>query len=158
VELDNAGRPYAVFSARANDRPTDHRFFYAYWNGAAWSVAEVARAGGFLYEGEFDYTGLAALDPVCPGCMYISTNIDPRNAENLPRYEIFRGSTSDFGRSWSWLPVTFNSTMDNIRPVIPKGNSFALVWLRGVYQSYNDYDLAVVGLTALAPLSGPEQK
>ncbi len=153
LELDGAGQPYAVFSARANNHQTDHRFFYARWNGTTWSVFEVAKAGGFLYEGEFDYTGLAALDPVRPDRIYISTNIDPRNAEKLAHYEIFAGSTSDGGECWSWQPVTANSTMDNIRPVVPKGNRFTLIWLRGVYHSYKNYDLAVVGLTAIVPLT-----
>lgn len=158
LELDSAGNPFAVFSGRANDNPMDHRFFYAHWNGTTWNVSEVAKAGGFLYESEIDYTGLAALDPVRPGCIYISTNIDPRNAENLPHYEIFKGSTSDSGGSWSWQPVTFNSTMDNIRPVVPKGNTFALLWLRGAYHSYISYDLAVVGLTAIAPSNASGEK
>ena len=44
--------------------------------------------------------------------------------------------------------MTLNSTVDNLRPVVPKwdtGNT-ALLWLRGTLRSYTDYDLEVVGL------------
>jgi hypothetical protein len=36
---------------------------------------------------------------------------------------------------WTWTPFTRNSTMDNLRPVIPKWNDqrTAIVWMRGAY-------------------------
>ena len=39
------------------------------------------------------------------------------------------------------------STADNIRPMVVEGkNMEAVLWLRGRYTSYRDYDLDVYGL------------
>jgi hypothetical protein len=44
--------------------------------------------------------------------------------------------------------VTRDSTADNLRPIVPRteGRDELLLWLRGRYRSYTDYDLEVVGL------------
>jgi hypothetical protein len=156
LAIDNSGLPYTVFQARANDSNADHRFFYAKFDGTNWSVHELAKAGGFLYTAEDDYTGLVALDPHDPNRLFISTKIDPRTDVAMPRYEIFAGQTTDGGASWAWSPVTFNSTMDNLRPIVPAwdGNHTALLWMRGTYTTYTNYDLDIVGLTAIEPIAG----
>ncbi len=156
VQLDSAGMPYAVFTARVNDNASDHRFFYGRYTESGWQIHELAKAGGFLYSGENDYTGLAALDPADPNRLYISTKIDPRSDVALARYEIFEGNTNNAGASWIWQPITYNSTIDNIRPIVPKWDSThsALLWLRGTYTSYTNYNLSVVGLTQITPLAG----
>jgi hypothetical protein len=154
VAIDEAGLPYAVFQARANDSNLDHRFFYARFDGADWSVKQLARAGGHLYSAEDDYTGLAALDPSNPNRLFISTKIDPRNQNAMARSEIFQGITADGGDAWQWTPITFNSTVDNLRPIVPKWDAdhTALLWIRGIYNGYTDYDLDIVGLTAITEL------
>jgi hypothetical protein len=156
VAIDDAGHPYAVFQVRANDNPADHRFFYARFNGTIWTVHELAKAGRFLYASEADYTGLAALDPHDPNRLFISTKTDPRTGVAMPCYEIFEGSTSDGGASWSWSPITFNSTADNLRPIVPAWdeNHTALLWMRGTYATYTNYNLNIVGLTAFEPING----
>jgi hypothetical protein len=157
LALDSQGRPYAAFTARANnDDTSDHRFLYARFNGTQWIVHEVAKAGGFLYGGEFDYTGLAALDPSDPNRLFISTKIDPRTEVAMARYEIFEGQTTDGGDNWTWSPITYNSTVDNLRPIVPKWDDghTALVWMRGTYASYTNYNVEIVGLTEIAPLNG----
>jgi hypothetical protein len=164
VQLDAQGNPYAVFTARVNDSAADHRFFYGRYTDAGWSVHELARAGGSLYSAENDYTGLVALDPSNPNRLFMSAKIDPRTNVTMARYEIFEGSTTNGGTTWAWNPITYNSTTDNIRPVVPKWDTqhTALLWLRGNYTTYTDYNLAVVGLTQISPLttgpgSGPAQ-
>jgi hypothetical protein len=156
VAIDGAGQPYAVFQARANDNNLDHRFFYARFNGASWTVHELAKAGGFLYASEDDYTGLAALVPGDPNRLFISTKIDPRTNITMPRYEIFEGTTTTGGADWTWAPITFNSTVDNLRPIVPEWDdeNTALLWMRGSYSTYINYDLDVVGLTEFESLIG----
>ena len=44
LHVDAEGRPWTVFSARARDDDSDHRFFYARWTGTEWLVREIARA------------------------------------------------------------------------------------------------------------------
>jgi hypothetical protein len=154
LQLDELGRPYALFTTRANNNDQDHRLHYARFDGAAWQVHEIARAGGFLYASENDYTGLAALDPSNPDRLFISTKIDPRTQVAMPRYEIFEGTTDDFGAQWTWAPITFNSTVDNLRPIVPRWDDehTAVLWMRGNYSSYTSYNLQVVGLTAIEPI------
>jgi hypothetical protein len=74
----------------------------------------------------------------------------------MAHYEIFQGITADTGATWSWTPITFNSTIDNMRPIIPKWDAShtALLWMRGTYSSYTNFDMDIVGLTAFGPLTG----
>jgi hypothetical protein len=149
VASDSSGLPYVAFQARANNSTLDHRFFYGRFNGSTWNVHEVAKAGSYLYSAEDDYTGLMALDPNDPDRLFISSKIDPRTQVAMPHYEIFEGNTADGGATWAWDPITYNSTMDNIRPIVPKWDSqhTALLWMRGTYSTYNNYNMAIVGLT-----------
>jgi len=81
MSVDAAGQPLAVFQARVDGNTADHRFFYARFDGSTWNVNQLAKAGGFLYGSEPDYTGLVALDPNDPDRLFISSKIDPRDDE-----------------------------------------------------------------------------
>ena len=131
----------------------DHRYRYARWNGVEWIDHEIAYAGSRLYEGEDAYTGLISLNPGNPNMVYISSDVHPETGEPLisqatgkRQYEIFQGITDDNGNSWNWEQVTENSEVDNIRPVIVSQNGKrVLLWLRGEYRTFTDYNLEVVG-------------
>ncbi len=152
LHLDEKGMPYIAYSVR---KDIDHiQYRYARWDGNSWSDHFLAYAGRALYEAEFHYSGLVALDPDNPDVVYISTDADPvsdtpliSSTDQLRHYEIFRGTTTDSGESWAWEPLTQNSNQDNIRPIMPKGNGqFKVVlWLRGSIKSYTDYNFDVVG-------------
>lgn len=162
LQLDGQGRPYVGYSVhkRTPGQPKeklgqDHRYRYARWTGDKWVDHEIAYAGTRLYPGEDHYTGLIALDPGDSNTVYISTDADPvtgkpliSKADGKRHYEIYRGATGDGGATWAWTPLTRDSTVDNIRPVVPPGaGSRAIVlWLRGTYTSYTNYELEVVGL------------
>lgn len=164
VELDADGRPYTAFSVQRDGRGLprkeggfDHRYHYARFDGREWRQYEAAYAGHRLYPGEDDYTGLAALDPRDPNVMYVSTSADPATgvplksrADGRRHYELYRGVTSDRGATWSWTPLTANSTVDNLRPIVPKGSDgrTVLVWMRGRYFSNNrEWTTKVVAAT-----------
>lgn len=154
VAVDSGDHPVAVFQARANGNDTDHRFFYGRWDGSQWQVNQMAYAGSYLYASENDYTGLVSIDPNDPSTVYLSSEVNPATkaqligADGLRHYELFKGNTSDNGVTWKWTPITLNSTVDNIRPVVPEwdGNNTVVLWLRGKYNAYTNYDLDVVGL------------
>ncbi|HMI88670.1 MAG TPA: BNR-4 repeat-containing protein [Polyangiaceae bacterium] len=163
VALDAAERPIAVYSVQMNSAglPTgqggeDIRYRYARWDGAQWRDYPLAFAGSRLYAGEDDYSGLAALDPANPSIVYISTNADPvlgtplvSTTDGRRHYEIFRGITRDEGATWEWLGLTQGSTVDNLRPIVPppgNGGQKVLLWLRGQYRAYTDYQQEVVAL------------
>jgi hypothetical protein len=161
MELDAQGRPYVVYSVQKNSAGLpdgqggeDHRYRYARWTGERWVDYEAAHAGTRLYAHEDDYTGNICLDPQDLRAVYISTNAHPVSGEPLVskadgrrHWEIFRGFTRDGGNTWRWTPITRDSAEDNIRPMVPKSNGAHRValWLRGVYTTYTDYRLRLVG-------------
>ena len=149
------GQPVGIFQFRANDNPDDHRYFYARYDGSTWHVNFLAYGGdNFGRSDQPDYTGLAAVDPSNPDVVYISTSSDPvtgsyliSSASGQRQHEIFMGRTSDFGATWTWAPLTQNSLVDNIRPIVPKwtaGKSVVL-WMQGSYPSFYVYDTKIVG-------------
>jgi hypothetical protein len=164
IRLDREGRPYVAYTVRKAPAGTlpqhageDHRYHYARWDGNRWIDHEIAYAGSCLYRSELDYTGNITLDPGDPDTVYISTNVRPNSGVPLrsatdgkQHYEVFKGETTDRGASWSWEPITANSSVDNLRPIVPiwAGNRVAVLWLRGTYLAYTRYDLAVVGIIA----------
>ena len=48
---------------------------------------------------------------------------------------------------------------DNLRPIVPRAErpEPIVLWLRGTYRSYTDYDLEVVGLLSLSLATGSAQ-
>jgi hypothetical protein len=165
IRLDRAGHPYVAFSVRRGDAARrsdpsaggeDLRYGYGRWDGSRWHAYEIAHAGSRLYSPEVDYSGLVALHPYDPNVLFLSTNADPRTGEPLRsagdgrrHYEIFKGVADKDGMVWSWTPITRDSTVDNLRPLMPPaddGRRTALLWLRGTYRTYRHYNLRVVGL------------
>lgn len=131
------------------DRPLDElRLAYARKEpGSPWRVYPLAEAGLGLLAHEQDYSGLAAVDPYDLDSVYVSTPIDPRTGEALAHHEIFAGRTDDGGASWTWTPVTYDSPVDNFRPIVVPGDERrrVLLWMRGTMDASQRYNLAVVG-------------
>jgi len=167
VELDRDGRPFVAYSVQKDSAGlppgqggADHRYRLARWNGRAWDDAEVAFAGSKLYAGEDDYTGGIALVPGDPTTVFLSTNADPAtgqplvsSADGRRHWEIFRGEKRASDGRWRFAPLTADSTLDNLRPVVPvtPGREPIVLWVRGVYRAYTDYELEVVGLLPAMP-------
>ncbi|MBT6032705.1 MAG: hypothetical protein HOH19_09025, partial [Kordiimonadaceae bacterium] len=162
MEMDQDDHPVIAFSVQKNSAGmpvgqggTDHRYHYARFDGTEWTQSEIAFAGTRLYSREDDYTGLMALDPQNVSQMVISTNADPdtgepliSNADGKRHYEIFEGISKDQGENWIWSALTYNSNVDNIRPVIPNWHSDqrVVLWMRGTYITYTDFDTQLVGI------------
>jgi hypothetical protein len=160
IELDDQNQAYVAYSVQVDGAGLDYgeggldlRYRYARWDGTRWQNHPLAYAGTRLYAGEDDYTGLVALHPRNPDILYISTNADPvtgaplmSEADGKRHYEIYRGHTPDGGATWHWTAVTEHSEVDNLRPIVPEWDSgrTALLWLRGTYRTYTDYDLEVM--------------
>ena len=162
IELDSQGLPFTVFSVQENsaglpprEGGLDIRYHFARWTGQVWEESEIAFAGRRLYPREDDYSGLVALYPGRPEVLYISTDADPATGEPLVsrtdgqrHYEIFQGEKRKGHEVWKWTPLTSNSTVDNLRPIIPSpvNGRTALLWLRGEYRTYTDYSQSVAGI------------
>ncbi len=162
VALDENDWPRTVYSVQLGSAGlpvgqggNDLRYRYARWDGSAWRDYPLAYAGTRLYSGEDDYSGLASIDPTDTSVVYISTNADPASgapltssADSKRHYELFRGVTADAGATWQWTPVTHDSTLDNLRPIVvgDGAGQKALLWLRGTYRAYTDYQQQVMAL------------
>ncbi len=163
LHLDSRGMPVALFTVQKNDSRVqrdataggdDLRYYYARWDGSVWHVHQMAYGGSCLYRGENDYAGLGCLVPHALERVFISTNSDPQsgrplisNSDGKRHYEIYQGRTADLGKSWTWAPVTQDSSADNLRPICPYGERIGTVvlWLRGKMTTFRDYQLEVVG-------------
>jgi hypothetical protein len=132
-------------------------YHYARWNGSAWQSTFIAQAGRGIYSAEDDYGGGMAIDPDDPRVVYISSNAANPFAlgdiNNVPlstneRYEIWRGVTLDGGLTFTWEPVTANSTANNLRPIVPKNHGLSrhLLWFNGTYTTYTNYATRVMGI------------
>ena len=144
---------------RGNDRNINpnHAFFFCRYDGKHWTSTYLCQAGYKLYSSEADYVGLGCLSPNDPNTILISTAFDPRvvrqgvpdtNAPFSQHREIWKGVTSDHGASFTWTPITENSTHDNLRPIVPatEAGLFVLLWFRGTYHAAQSFDAAVVGV------------
>jgi hypothetical protein len=127
----------------------DHRMLYARFSNGTWKTTYLVKAGKKLYPDEQDYVGLGALHPNDPNTIYVSSTFDPRDdTTTTPRHELYQGTTCDGGATFTWIPVTQNSTRDNLRPIVPAWDAghTALLWWRGTYTTAQQYNAAVVGL------------
>lgn len=155
--VSESGEPVAIFSVSVSDSSApgclgDIRYFYARLNGQRWTVTPLAFAGTGLYEEEEHYSGLATFDPGDSNVVFISTNADPTTGEPLisaidgkRHYELFCGQTANAGETWNWTPLTQNSIADNLRPIALRWRDRPLLlWLRGSYRSYIDYQQQII--------------
>ncbi|GAB3997753.1 hypothetical protein GCM10029992_21620 [Glycomyces albus] len=158
IRRSGDGTLAAILTARAVDAPAedglygqgpwpDLRFFYARLAvGGEWEVHPLAKAGPALLTHEEDYTGLVAIDPYDLDSVYVSTPVDPRDGTELAHREIFGGRTTDAGASWRWTPVTEDSEVDNMRPIVAPGDPdrVPLLWFRGSMTASQHYDCEAV--------------
>ncbi len=159
VRVDGDGHPVVVYSVQMDSAGLpvgqggkDHRYRYARWDGRQWHDEQVAYAGRRLYPREDDYTGLIVVDPGNPKRVYFSSDADPRTgralisaADGKRHHEIFQADRGPRG-AWTFTPLTWNSSVDNLRPLVPGGDRSprTLLWLRGSYTTYQDFAQQVV--------------
>lgn len=138
------GYPVIVFAVFP--RESDHRYRYARWDGSSWQSHEIVSAGGWFpdtpmgeEEKEVYYSAGIALDHDDPSVVYLS-----RRVRGI--FEVERWVTRDGGDSWRSSPVTQNSTLDNVRPVVPRSrrpDGVQLLWMAGPYVSYTDFGTSI---------------
>jgi autotransporter-associated beta strand protein len=153
--------PACVFSVKVDNVTgnswDDARIYYYYarWTGTNWQKRFIAQAGRPLYNGQPDYAGGICLDPQEPNTIYISTDaanpFDLNTTTDVPlgaHYELWRGVTTDGGLTFNWQTVTANSSVDNLRPYVPRvnGGEPCVLWFRGIYSSYTSFNTEIVGL------------
>ena len=144
LALDRDGNPVIAYTRLPH--ANDHRYHYARWTGKAWSDVQITPGGRWFpqtpalrREREPHYSGGIALDDADPATAYLSRQVDGR-------FEIEKWTTPDGGASWEVVPITRDSSEDNVRPVIPRGrarSSELLLWMQGRYVHYSDYETGI---------------
>jgi BNR repeat-containing family member/PKD domain len=132
-----SGRPIIVFAVI--DSAGVHHYRYSRWTGSAWKTRPVVRAGGSIADNgrEPFYSGGITLDHENPSVVYLS-----RQVKGVFEVETWR--TSDGGATWTRKSVTSGSSVENVRPVSPRGllsfaDDMSVLWLRGTYVHYVHY-------------------
>ncbi len=150
VALDSLGRPTLVFAVAPSE--TDHRYYYARWNGSQWLVKQIAKAGKWFpqtpsgtTEREPHYSGGIFLNPQDPSEVFLSR---PPNG-GAGTFEIERWLTGDMGQTWTSQAITSGSSKNNVRPILPwpvagQTNPHRMVfWMHGDYAHYTDYGTGI---------------
>ena len=138
------GRPVILFASFPND--SNHRYHYAAWNGTGWQEHDFTGGGGSIATigGETEYSGGLSLDHNDPSVVYTS-----RQHGNA--WEIQRWTTPDLGTTFSGaVSITANSTVKNVRPVVPWGSPgpVKVLWMSGTYTHWKGlYDTSIQMLT-----------
>jgi hypothetical protein len=161
IACPSNGYPACVFQVKASNvtgtawSGARIYYYYARWNGTNWQKRFIAQAGRPIYDSQPDYGGGMCLDPQDPNAIYVSTDaanpFDLTTTSNVPlgaHYQIWKGVTTDGGLTFHWQAVTAGSTVDNLRPYIPRrfGGEKCVLWFRGTYTSYVSFATSIVGL------------
>lgn len=161
------GTIVVLWQARvANDSSSDpdKRMLSSRFDGTSWKTTYLVKGGPALFAEEPDYLGLAAAHPDDPHVIYVSTPFDPRDDQTRStKREIWQGVTCDDGATFQWAPITQGSSVDNLRPIVPKWDAqhTALLWLRGTYNVGSTWSLKVVGTistTEQSEASNPDER
>jgi PKD repeat protein len=146
VAADSAGRPVILLASFPS--ANDHRYRYARWTGAAWEVHEITAAGGSFREdgGSPYYSGGLTLDHEDPSRVYLSRQVGPGS------WRVETWTTADGGATWTSQPISSPATERNVRPVSPRGmaafgGDLSVLWMRGPYPNYVDYQTSIAALT-----------
>src|SRR4051794_22937605 len=153
LAFDGNGRPVVVFAAFPT--ATDHRYMYARWTGTKWFTSEITPAGGSIsLDGkEPYYSGGITLDHEDPSTVYLSRDVGGV-------FQVETWKTGDGGASWTKQDVSAPDTVNNLRPISPRGlipfsGDLSVVWVRGIYNSYVDYKTSITTVLASGGNSAP---
>lgn len=135
IACDEVGLP-AIAMVRIDRTKQHHQYYYAKWTGDAWRLTDLAYGGGRFHPSntEYCYSGGMALDPECPGTVYLS--VPTKNAKGESIYEIWRYLVASNGQVVMKDQVTYGSAKNNVRPFVLPGSKdvpMRLMWMHGDY-------------------------
>ena len=144
IAVHSDGNPRLVFATFSRTAHwTDHRYWYARWDGHQWHKREFTRAGPSIDpDGEVMYTAGAVLDQARPEIVYLAR----RKGEF---FQVERWRTPDGGQSWDTTPIT-TSANNHMRPVVPRDHGeqgpMPVFYMVGRYDSFTTFktDIALV--------------
>ncbi len=142
IGQDDKGNPVVLYTKSPEE--TDHRYWYARFDGSKWLNYEICKSGKWFpqtqpgqTEREPHYFGGLTIHPDNAKVVYLS-----RQVKGI--FEIERWETPDFGKTWKHESVTENSEFDNVRPFIPRGlnanDPEVVLWMENQkYIHYTDF-------------------
>lgn len=145
--IDKKGRPVVAYTRYPTNQK--HQYYYAVYDKGGWVDRHLIDSGSWFpqtpegkKEREENYSGGLTLDPVNPSVVYFSHEVNQV-------FEITRGETRDLGNTWKFTPITQNSELDNVRPIIPrykkKRDSTVVLWMQNRrYIHYTEYDSRIL--------------
>lgn len=123
VALGADGNPVCAFRFwQTYSGPEDLRYYYGYWDGAAWQTHQIAANGaGAIW-------GNVTLDPVHPEIVFYGRLIGSQT-------EMCRGLTCDHGTTFTEQQLTITSAVVNTTPVpvINPSSDAQVVWMRDTW-------------------------
>lgn len=138
IQVDGSGNPAIVFAVFVTT--TDHRYYYAKWNGSSWVVNQICTAGTYLYADATQpyYSGGVCIDPD-------NVNRTFASRESGGNWNIYCYTTANSGASWAETQLTSGDGM-RFRPfVVPNRN--VLLYIEGQYDTYTSYNTVVAART-----------
>ncbi|MDD5185256.1 MAG: BNR-4 repeat-containing protein [Paludibacter sp.] len=136
--LDKDGLPVIALVQISADK-TVHNYYYAKWTGTSWRKTFLANGGGHFHQTpglELCYSGGMALDDSHPEIVYCSV---PVSGTSGTVYEIMKYTMATDGTIASTEQITFNSTLNNVRPFIVSNSvhtALRLTWMHGNYYDW----------------------
>lgn len=133
IALQN-GSP-VIAMVRISPDKTSHDYYYARWNGSAWTKTLLGNAGGKFHLSDIEhcYSGGMALDKDQPGIVYASMPVEGIYGKvyEIIKFEMNENGTEIIKRS----QVTRNSEKNNVRPFMVQGagDGPKLMWMNGDY-------------------------
>ncbi|WP_460639730.1 BNR-4 repeat-containing protein [Larkinella harenae] len=147
IAIDKKGRPVVAYTRYPTNR--EHLYYYAVYRNGKWKDQLLINSGTWFPEDvvgekqrEENYSGGMTLDPQTPSVLYFSHQVNGI-------FELSKARTRNFGKSWKITPITQNSSLNNVRPVIPrykkKSDPTVLLWMQfRKYLHYTDYDADIL--------------
>lgn len=135
IACDENDHP-AIAMVRIDRSKHHHQYYYAKWTGEEWRLTDLAYGGGRFHPSntEYCYSGGMAIDPECPGTIYLS--VPTKNAEGENIYEIWQYLVADNGQVVMKEQITRGSAKNNVRPFVLPGSKdvpMRLLWMHGDY-------------------------
>jgi len=163
IAIDKDNHPVLVYATFPED--SKHVYNYARWDGTQWNNFTICRGGSWFprfekkkedYEPEPHYSGGIYLDHKNPEVVYLSKPVNNR-------FEIFKYTTPDKGKTWNIKAVTSNSEHDNVRPFVVRdhvpGLLPGILWMNNIYyHHYTDFKSQIKGNKKLPPFSAELKK
>lgn len=146
IGQDDQGNPVILYTKSPTE--LNHEYWCARFTDQGWISKKICDSGKWFpqtpageKEREPHYFGGMTIHPDNCNVIYLSRQIN-----NV--FEIERWETTDSGTNWTSTPITQNSTLDNVRPFVPRGlkktDPEMVLWMENQkYIHYTNFKTAI---------------